>query len=115
MPNVFYSLPAATAQQPPQRSSKEAGGSPSAEGLMRRCILSSWTQAPQCHQRGTSFSRPPLQWACRFDRILKGEKPGDLPSQQATKFETVINLRTAKALASTRPSRCFARTDEVIE
>jgi hypothetical protein len=86
-------------------SKRSAASRRDAPVITRYALASYGVDNIELHRRAASY----------IDRILRGEKPNDLPVQEATKFALIINEKTAKALGLTVPPALLARADEVIE
>ena len=69
------------------------------------CLMSYGPNLPDLYRRAAEFA----------DKILRGAKPADIPVEQPTKFELVVNLKSAKTLGLTIPGTVLSRADEVIE
>ena len=85
------------------------------ERLPGMFVAKEWVEAGGLMSYGESLPDMYRRAAYFVDRILKGAKPADLPVEQVTKFELVLNAKTAKALGLTIPDRLLALADEVIE
>jgi putative tryptophan/tyrosine transport system substrate-binding protein len=85
------------------------------ERLPGMFVAKEWVEAGGLMSYGESLPDMYRRAAYFVDRILKGAKPADLPVEQVTKFELVLNAKAAKALGLTIPDRLLALADEVIE
>ncbi len=83
--------------------------------LPAMCSIREYAQSGCLVSYGPGYADHFRRAASVIVKILKGAKPGDLPVQQPTNFELVINLQTAKALGLTMPPSLLARADQVIE
>jgi len=97
------------------RNSEEVAGFAVREKLPALAAQKDFAKAGGLMSYGSSFVEAHRLAGTYVGRILKGEKPGDLPVQQATKFDFLINLKTAKVLGLTIPPTLLARADEVFE
>jgi len=94
---------------------KEAAAYAIRHGLPTMTLQGSVGQVGQLLAYGANYGEQVRRAAGYVDRILKGAQPGNLPVEQPTKFELVINLKTAKALGLTIPPALLARADQVID